>query len=140
MFSIDRSANSIIGHPPSFRPAPPPRIVVCADTRVDASYLGSSEGNVKMGILGHGFIAMLAGDYLAARDFHDLIRAEFMRSPATDKINLQMLPQHMGLRQLIFPYGRPDARKWLFSDTFTVKHFQQKMLYWLLTDFWSPPI
>ena len=39
-----------------------PRIVVCADTRLDQGYLGTNDHNVKIQPLGHGWFTLLAAD------------------------------------------------------------------------------
>ncbi len=57
------------------------RIVICSDTRLDASFIGSSEGNQKIASLGYGWVAMLAGDFVTVRDFYDQMKRVFLARP-----------------------------------------------------------
>lgn len=81
-----------------------PRIVLCADTRLDASYTGSTEGNLKIGKLACGFLSMLSGDFMAATDIHERIKAEMLsKGPPPDKTKLYNLLMRVGKSYLKSP-------------------------------------
>lgn len=52
------------------------RIVLCADTRMDTSYTGSNDNTRKISPLCSGLYGLLAGDWMAARDVHNRVKAE----------------------------------------------------------------
>src|ERR1700733_12858868 len=47
-----------------------PKIVLCADTKLDGSYAGSSDGNQKIGKLAFGWVDMMAGDWVRGKELH----------------------------------------------------------------------
>jgi hypothetical protein len=63
-----------------------PRIVLCADTRLEYQYTGSNDGNPKIGRLAYGWFAMLSGnDWMAAKDIHGRIKSELRtKGPPAD--------------------------------------------------------
>lgn len=54
-----------------------PKIVLCADTRLDFGEHGSADGTAKMSVLWHGWCGMLAGDYAVASDFIERLKKSF---------------------------------------------------------------
>jgi hypothetical protein len=75
-----------------------PRIVVCADTRLDSSYVGSTDGNLKIGKLAYGWLGLLSGaDFMGARDIHDRIKTSLLaKGPPADREKLYDLLKRAG--------------------------------------------
>ena len=82
-----------------------PRIVLCADTRLDY-YAGTNEGNLKIGKLAHGWVAMLSGmDWTAAKEIHGLVKKQITRRAPKSKIGLHDLLARAAKSYLSGPFN-----------------------------------
>jgi hypothetical protein len=84
-----------------------PRIVLCADTRLDASWAGSSDGNRKIGRLAYGWVAMLSGHWSSANEIHSWLKAEFLAHGSPfDKASLYEMLSAVGKNFIAGPLYR----------------------------------
>jgi hypothetical protein len=62
-------------------------ILLCADTRLEYG-VSSNDSNRKIGKLAHGWIGMLSGDFVAASELHDWIKAGILAGVPADRTAL----------------------------------------------------
>jgi hypothetical protein len=87
-----------------------PKIVLCADTKLDGSYAGSSDGNRKIGKLAFGWVDMMSGDWVRAKELHGWIKSEFLANGApSDRGRVFELLMNAGNSFIGSPMYRKDA-------------------------------
>ena len=77
-----------------------PRIVLCSDTRLDYSDLGSTNLACKLDVLGHGWCVQLAGDWSSAIGLNSILK-ERIRELASVKIADLFTESESAVRQFI---------------------------------------
>jgi hypothetical protein len=85
-----------------------PRIVLCADTKLDAGWAGSSDGNLKIGRLAYGWVGMLSGDWSTAKELHSFLEAEFLASAPFDRTSVFEKVSGAGATFIASPFYRKD--------------------------------
>ena len=89
-----------------------PRIVLCADTRIDYGYVGVSDGNVKIGRHGYGWASILASD--------DWVAALALRNHMVTAWRCDVPPASIAVIQTVVEStAKSLMRSELFSDAET---------------------